>query len=110
MITCEIGDGAALTITFRLADPALHDRRISVVGDFNDWDPAATVLQPGPGGVHTATVRLPVGRHRFRYVTDRGDWFGDETAHGHEYNEFGQRNCLLDLALLSRPRSAGVHS
>ena len=46
--------------------------------------------------------RLDAGQvYRFRYVTDTGRFFDDDTADGYEPNEYGERNCLLDL--LNRP-------
>ncbi|HYC32281.1 MAG TPA: hypothetical protein VEB59_08335, partial [Gemmatimonadales bacterium] len=39
---------ATRTVSFRLAAPA--SSRVAVVGDFNDWDPAATPLRPASSG------------------------------------------------------------
>jgi 1,4-alpha-glucan branching enzyme len=87
-----------VSVTFTV-DDAGHAGPVSVVGDFNGWDPTADPLRPrGSGGPPRATVRLQAGHvYRFRYVTDAGRWFDDETADGWEPNQYGDLDCLLDL-------------
>lgn len=69
---------------------------VSVAGDFNDWDIAATPLQPDGDSLVTSVV-LPAGsRYAFRYFSD-GSWFNDDAADGYEPNEFGSHNCVVDL-------------
>jgi hypothetical protein len=42
---------------------------VSLVGDFNGWDAAATPLTRDPSsGIWTTTVRLPAGRHVYAYM------------------------------------------
>ncbi|MFE9636922.1 isoamylase early set domain-containing protein [Streptomyces sp. NPDC006463] len=54
---------------------------VSVVGDFNHWNPAAHPLKPGGDGTRTATVTLPAhSAHSFRYLAAGDYWFDDETA------------------------------
>jgi 1,4-alpha-glucan branching enzyme len=90
-------DTVSVTFTPHAADgPA---GTVSVVGDFNGWDPTANPVLSSAGRPPRATVRLAVGQvYRFRYVTDTGHWFDDDRAHGYEPNGFGGNNCLLDLA------------
>lgn len=46
-----------------------HARTVSLVGDFNDWNPAATPLVRHPAsGRWTAEVPLTPGRHRYAYM------------------------------------------
>jgi 1,4-alpha-glucan branching enzyme len=72
---------------------------VSVVGDFNEWDPTATPLQRLPAGVQAATVWLAPGRrYRFRYRRADGTWFDDRTADGCEPNGLGGTNGVLDLS------------
>jgi hypothetical protein len=100
MISCDISpDGGRVLVTFTVADPARADHDVYLVGDFNDWDPAATPMD-NRDGRHTATVALQPGwRYRFRYLSSADGWFNDDTG-GHEFNEFGQQNCVLDLGLV----------
>jgi hypothetical protein len=100
MISCSPHpDGRRVEVTFTVADPERVDHRINLVGDFNDWDPAAGRMH-NSAGTHTATVALHPGRYRFRYLSSHDGWFNDQDAGCYEFNEFGQRNCVLDLAVV----------
>jgi len=54
---------------------------VSVVGDFNGWDPHAHPLRKRGNGARSAAVSVPAGATlRFRYLAEGGVWFDDETA------------------------------
>lgn len=53
---------------------------VSVVGDFNDWQPGRHELVTRRNGTRSVTVILPPGDHRFRYLATDGVWFDDDTA------------------------------
>jgi 1,4-alpha-glucan branching enzyme len=54
---------------------------VSVVGDFNDWDPYAHPLRLRSNQTRSVSVTVPSGSTlRFRYLADGGRWFDDETA------------------------------
>ncbi|MFO7262447.1 MAG: isoamylase early set domain-containing protein, partial [bacterium] len=58
-----------------------HDARsVSVVGDFNDWDPRATPLTRTGDGVWSAVVRLRPGTVRYAYLVDGTEWRADPHA------------------------------
>lgn len=88
-----------VAVTFAVPDPDDPKQRVSVVGDFNGWDPSVNPLKRKKHGeVRSVTVTLAVGGvYRFRYVTDSGDWFDDETADRFEPNEYGGKDGVLDL-------------
>jgi hypothetical protein len=72
--------GRTVRVTFVLpaAEPA---GAVSVVGDFNDWNPYAHPLRKRSNGVRSAVVTIPAGATlRFRYLADGGIWFDDESA------------------------------
>jgi 1,4-alpha-glucan branching enzyme len=70
--------------------------KVSVVGDFNDWDPAVHPLRKRANGTRSVSVSLPVGgRYAFRYVTEDGRWHDDESASTFEPNGFGGNNAVL---------------
>lgn len=53
---------------------------VSVVGDFNGWDPFAHPLRLRSNNTRSASVTVPTGSTlRFRYLADGGRWFDDET-------------------------------
>ncbi len=51
-------------------------RFISVVGDFNDWNPENDVMTRGKDGVWRLLKRLPSGTYRYKLVID-GEWKAD---------------------------------
>jgi 1,4-alpha-glucan branching enzyme len=72
--------GGTVRVTFELpaAEPA---GAVSVVGDFNGWDPYAHPLRKRANGARSAVVTVPAGTTvHFRYLAEGGVWFDDETA------------------------------
>jgi hypothetical protein len=62
-------------VELRLSAPASS---VSVVGDFNDWNPAATPLRPtGRTGVWSVELRLKPGRYHYTFLIDGNRWAGD---------------------------------
>jgi len=62
-------------VELRLAAPASS---VSVVGDFNDWDPSGTPLRPtGRSGVWSVELRLKPGRYHYTFLIDGKRWAGD---------------------------------
>ncbi|MFD9408188.1 isoamylase early set domain-containing protein [Streptomyces sp. NPDC059989] len=54
---------------------------VSVVGDFNDWQPGTHELRPRKDGTRAVTVALPgKATHAFRYLAAGDYWFNDEGA------------------------------
>jgi 1,4-alpha-glucan branching enzyme len=101
MISCSAhSDRRRFSVTFSVTDPERAGHQINVVGDFNDWDPGATPMLRD-ADTHTAEVTLNPGRrYRFRYLSSQDGWFNDDTAGWYEFNEFGEKNCVLDLAVI----------
>ena len=80
--TTKLGRDGMVRVTFTLpvAEPT---GAVSVVGDFNDWNPFAHPLRRRGGwakGIRSASVTVPPGSTlRFRYLAEGGQWFDDET-------------------------------
>lgn len=91
------GNGDPCVVTFTLPAEEHPGERVSVVGDFNDWDPAAAPLRKRNGHLSTALTLEPGRRYRFRYLTDQGQWFNDHAADDYEHNQFGGQDSVLDL-------------
>ena len=70
------------TVRMTLALSADHPLgAVSVVGNFNDWDPFAHPLRRRANGTRSAAVTVKAGSMlRFRYLADGGVWFDDESA------------------------------
>ncbi|MFD8079547.1 isoamylase early set domain-containing protein [Streptomyces sp. NBC_00510] len=83
--------GRKTRITFAL--PVDHPPgTVSVVGDFNGWEPGRHTLVPRRDGTRTVSVILPAGVHRFRYLATDAVWFDDESA-----DRVDDRGSLLEL-------------
>ena len=61
---------------FAFVDDAAHS--VSLIGDFNDWSPSATPLQPGRSkGAWSTTVSLAPGRYEYAFLVDGKRWATD---------------------------------
>jgi len=78
--TTKPGRNGTVRVTFALpADEP--DGAVSVVGNFNDWDPFAHPLRRRANRTRSAAVTVPVGSTlHFRYLAEGGVWFDDETV------------------------------
>ena len=72
--------GDAVKLTFALpADQVVLP--VSVLGDFNGWDPFAHPLKKRSNGTVSATVEVSPGQAiRFKYLASDGQWFCDPEA------------------------------
>lgn len=76
--TIKRGGVVRVTFALPLSEP---DGPVSVVGDFNGWDPAAHPLSKRANKTRSATVTVPPGTTlRFRYLAADGIWFDDDTV------------------------------
>ena len=77
--TTKPGRDGTVRVTFALPAEA-PSGAVSVVGDFNDWNPYAHPLRKRANGVRSAVVTLPAGSTlRFRYLAEGGRWFNDDS-------------------------------
>jgi len=77
--TTKPGGEGMVKVTFSLpaGEPA---GAVSVVGDFNDWDPSAHRLRTRSNQTRSVSVSVPAGSTlRFRYLAEGGMWFDDDT-------------------------------
>ena len=68
--------------------------QVSLVGDFNDWDPAATPLRQSSEGVWSVVATLPPGRHLYAFVVDGARWIADPEAPRAPDDDFGAPNSV----------------
>ena len=87
----------ARPVRLRLAAPA--SSRVAVVGDFNDWDPAATPLRPaGDGGTWIVELRLKPGRYHYTFLIDGRRWAGDPSEPPAAESDFGAPVSVLTVS------------
>ena len=66
-----------VTFMLPMEEPA---SAVSVVGDFNDWNPFAHPLRIRANRTRSASVTVPSGSTlRFRYLAEGGRWFNDDS-------------------------------
>jgi 1,4-alpha-glucan branching enzyme len=74
-------------------------RNVSLVGDFNGWDAAATPMRRTDGRTTwSVALRLPAGRHVYAFVIDGDAWVADPQAPLAPEQWFGQRNSVVIVA------------
>ena len=77
MLRCTSARGEAIKVTFALPT-ADADQPVSVLGDFNGWDPLAHPLRKRSNGTRSATIEVRPGQAlRFKYLAADGTWFCD---------------------------------
>ena len=70
--------------------------QISVVGDFNQWNQSSHKLAKRNNGTCSVSLALePNQRYLFRYYSEDGRWFNDESADGYEASGHASENCVL---------------
>lgn len=83
-------------VTFSVPKDKVADG-VSVVGDFNDWDPTANPLEEN-GETYKTTLRLkPKKTYQFRYFVNGEFYENDEEADSYAPNEFGTENSVLEI-------------
>jgi 1,4-alpha-glucan branching enzyme len=86
-------DGATVKVTFSVPDSGVA---VSVVGEFNDWDPIQHPLKKRSNGTRSVAVQLQPGRsYQFRYLADGGVFFDDDAADAYEPNDRGEQHGLV---------------
>ena len=71
---------------------------VALVGDFNDWDPAATpLLTAQPGGAWSVALPLAPGRHRYAFIVDGTRWLADPGAPPAPDDDFGSPNSIVTV-------------
>jgi len=88
--------GDARTVRFEVAAPGAA--QVALVGDFNDWNPAATPLRASRhNGVWSVTVPIAPGRHEYAFVVDGERWIPDPHAPRAAAADFGSANSVVTV-------------
>jgi hypothetical protein len=71
---------------------------VTVAGDFNDWNPAATPLQPvRAGGLWMVSLPLSPGRYEYAFIVDGKSWIADPGAPTAVESDFGQASSVVTV-------------
>lgn len=86
-------------VTFKLGKIE-NAESVSIVGDFNKWDPKSTTMDKLKNGSFTATCYLETGKSvQFRYLINNTLWMTEEEADDFADTGMGdtQKNAVLQL-------------
>lgn len=83
----------AVSTVFRLNSPAA--KKVSLAGNFNNWDSGALSAKKDTKGVWSVKVSLKPGRYEYKFVVD-GAWITDPAA-GTVYNTYGSQNSVIEV-------------
>jgi len=90
----DVGSASRVRFSIHAPDAA----RVSLVGDFDRWDPGALPMRrAGDGETWTLDVHLPPGRHVFAYAVD-GNLKTDPTAPRAVEDDFGVPSSVVVVA------------
>lgn len=69
-------------VTFTLPAHRLENiEQAALLGEFNDWDPAALPMKKSKQGDFTVTLNLEKNKaYQFRYLVNGGTWLNDDAA------------------------------
>ena len=70
-------------------------KSVSLVGDFNNWNPKASPLLRDNGG-WKVRLSLEKGRFQYMFVVDGEKWIPDPNAQGSIADGYGGRNSVID--------------
>ena len=78
-------------VTFKITDKEANGAKtVAVLGDFNNWETAATPMKSLKNGTFTATVDLDTNQeYHFRYLMDGERWENDWEADNYAASGYG---------------------
>lgn len=78
-------------VTFAVSKEQARDAgKVSLVGEFNDWDAAAAPMHRQKDGSFARTLDLESGHeYQFRYLIDGEIWVSDPEADHFAFSPFG---------------------
>lgn len=84
--------------TFQFVLVAPRAASVSLVGDFNDWNPARTPLRAATDGVWSTVLPLAPGRYRYAFLVNGVEWQADPAAPAALDDEFGTPSSVVTVA------------
>ena len=90
-------DKTICKVTFTIPkEIAEQFKEISLVGDFNNWDPKANLFLSKMEGVRSVSIELQTNKeYQFRYLGDSQTWLNEIEADKHVPNSYGSENSYI---------------
>lgn len=81
-----------------LLPAGLEAREVSLVGDFNQWDPSAIPMKAFRGKAFKVDLELlPGTAYQFRYLVNGEHWLNDDGADAYVPSGYGEDNSVVRL-------------
>lgn len=92
-----LNEGSSCLVSFKLTKEAAPGaQKVTITGDFNDWNKENIVMKKLKNGDFTVTLTLKANReYRFRYLIDGERWENDWNADRYDPNEFGWHDSVV---------------
>jgi 1,4-alpha-glucan branching enzyme len=71
-------------------------KRVSLAGNFNNWDTKMFTAKKDSKGSWAVKVSLKPGKYEYKFFVD-GAWINDPHCHACVANSFGTQNCTLEV-------------
>ena len=82
-------------VSFSLDDRSARD--VSLIGSFNNWDPAATPMKRDENGLWRASLMLKPGRYSYKFLVDRARKIVDPRNSVSEPDGFGGSSSVIEV-------------
>jgi 1,4-alpha-glucan branching enzyme len=89
------------TKKIRFSLKAVDAKKVSLVGEFNNWNPDADPMQRDETGTWTKAKMLSTGNMEYKFFVD-GEWIQDPENLRTCPNRFGTRNNIVKINALDR--------
>lgn len=86
------------TKEIRFSFEAVEAKKVSLVGEFNNWNPEADPMEKKDDGTWTTTKKLPAGNLEYKFWID-GEWMPDPQNLRSCPNCFGTQNNIVKVIL-----------
>ena len=71
-------------------------KKVSVAGNFNNWDTKKFSAKKDSKGNWIVKLNLKPGRYEYKFVVD-GSWLNDPKCNACVPNSFGSANCVVEI-------------
>jgi 1,4-alpha-glucan branching enzyme len=85
------------TAKIQFVFPAPEAQKVSLGGDFNNWDTHADPMKKDKKGIWKVTVNLKPARYEYLFFVDE-KWENDPSCTENVPNVFGSMNCVRIVA------------
>lgn len=79
-------------VKFKLNAP--QAKRVSIAGNFNNWDTNSLLAKKDKSGSWTVSASLNPGKYEYKFVVD-GSWINDPACKSCIPNSLGSTNCVV---------------